>query len=130
MRVLLTVLFLFAFTPAAIAAEAYICPMHPHISGKKGDTCPICGMTLVPKAADMPKRQSHEGHSATVPEGAFPIDPSYVQALGVKTGTAAYHEFGRNIRAFGKITASTRLEYDIDVRSKGWIVDLPVDAVG
>lgn len=41
-----------------------------------------------------------------------------------------HHNFGQNIRAFGKIAPSTRLEYAVDVRTKGWIVDLPVDAVG
>ncbi len=28
--------------------QVYICPMHPHIHGKKGDKCPLCGMDLVP----------------------------------------------------------------------------------
>lgn len=130
MRVLFFVLLLFAFAPAAIAAEEYICPMHPHISGEEGDSCPICGMTLVPKIAEMPDGEGHEGHSAAAPEGAFHIDPSYVQTLGVKTAEVTHHNFGRNIRAFGKIAPSTRLEYAVDVRTKGWIVDLPVDAVG
>lgn len=58
------------------------------------------------------------------------IDPSYVQALGVKTAEVLYHDLGRNIRSFGKIVPSTRLEYVVDVRTKGWIVDLSVDALG
>ncbi|MCB9982722.1 MAG: efflux RND transporter periplasmic adaptor subunit [Rhodospirillales bacterium] len=136
MRVLLTLLLLFTFVPAAIAAEDYICPMHPHISGKEGDSCPICGMTLVPKMDKVPESMAHEGHSADMSdmadmsEGTFHIDPSYVQTLGVKTAKVTHHDFGRNIRAFGKIAPSTRLEYAVDVRAKGWIVDLPVDAVG
>lgn len=103
----------------------YICPMHPHISGEENDTCPICGMNLVPKKTE----QGHEEHT-NKPEGAFQIDPSYRQTLGVKTAEVKHHEFGRNIRAFGKIAASTRLEYAVDVRTSGWIVDLAVDAVG
>ncbi len=133
MRVLFFVLLLFAFAPAAIAAEEYICPMHPHISGEEGDTCPICGMTLVPKVEKIPEDSGHEDHKTgktATPEGAFHIDPSYVQTLGVKTAEVTHHDFGRNIRAFGKIAPSTRLEYAVDVRTKGWIVDLPVDAVG
>lgn len=130
MRVLFFVLLLFAFAPAAIAAEEYICPMHPHISGEEGDSCPICGMTLLPKVEKTPDNTGHEGHSTDAPEGALHIDSSYVQALGVKTAEVTHHDFGRNIRAFGKIAASTRLEYAVDVRTKGWIVDLPVDAVG
>ncbi len=103
----------------------YICPMHPHISGEEGDTCPICGMHLVPKDKD----QGNEKQT-NKPEGAFLIDPSYIQTLGVKTSGVAHHEFGLNIRAFGRIEPSTRLEYAIDVRTKGWIVDLNTDAVG
>ena len=130
MRVLFFVLLLFAFAPAAIAAEEYICPMHPHISGEEGDSCPICGMTLVPKVEKTPDNTGQEGHSTDASEGALHIDSSYVQALGVKTAEVTHHDFGRNIRAFGKIAPSTRLEYAVDVRTKGWIVDLPVDAVG
>lgn len=103
----------------------YICPMHPHISGEESDTCPICGMNLVPKKTD----QGHEEHTDK-PEGAFQIDPSYRQTLGVKTAEVIHHEFGKNIRAFGNIAPSTRLERSVDVRTTGWIVDLAVDAVG
>lgn len=106
--------------------QVYICPMHPHITGEEGDNCPICGMHLVPKNDG---NGSHEGREGK-PEGAFLIDPSYIQTLGVKTSGVAHHEFGRDIRAFGKIVPSTRLEYAVDVRTKGWIVDLAVDAVG
>ncbi len=130
MRVLFFVLLLFAFVPAAIAAEEYICPMHPHISGEEGDSCPICGITLVPKVEKTSDNTGHEGHSTNAEEGALHIDSSYVQALGVKTAEVTHHDFGRNIRAFGKIAHSTRLEHAVDVRTKGWIVDLPVDAVG
>lgn len=99
--------------------------MHPHISGEESDTCPICGMNLVPKETD----QGHEEHTDK-PEGAFQIDPSYRQTLGVKTAEVIHHEFGKNIRAFGNIAPSTRLERSVDVRTTGWIVDLAVDAVG
>ncbi len=26
--------------------EIYACPMHPEVTGKKGDKCPTCGMNL------------------------------------------------------------------------------------
>ncbi len=140
MRVLFLTLILFAFIPSVMAdekmmssmpqetseAEVYICPMHPHITGENGDTCPICGMYLVPKDDG---NGLHEGHEDK-PKGVFLIDPSYIQALGIKTVSLTHHEFGRDIRAFGKIEPSTRLEYAVDVRTKGWIVDLAVDAVG
>lgn len=31
----------------------YTCPMHPEVLGKKGDTCPKCGMNLVPKQTSL-----------------------------------------------------------------------------
>ncbi|MCE7887369.1 MAG: efflux RND transporter periplasmic adaptor subunit [Alphaproteobacteria bacterium PRO2] len=43
---------------AQSAEEVYICPMHPHIHGKKGDKCPICGMDLVPADQSEPSSQS------------------------------------------------------------------------
>lgn len=132
MRVLYVVFLLFVFIPPAFAAQdIYVCPMHPHITGKKGDICPICGMTLVPKIDKIPQNSAHamQGMDAQG-KGGFSIDPSYVQTLGVKTAEVAQHEFGREIRAFGRIVPSTRLEYAVDVRAKGWIVDLAVSAVG
>lgn len=29
-------------------AQVYHCPMHPEETGHKGDSCPICGMKMVP----------------------------------------------------------------------------------
>jgi len=46
-------------TPNAPASQAspavvYTCPMHPQIEAQKPGTCPICGMTLVPKSRPKP----------------------------------------------------------------------------
>jgi hypothetical protein len=46
-------------TPNAPASQAspavvYTCPMHPQIEAQKPGTCPICGMTLVPKSKPKP----------------------------------------------------------------------------
>ena len=38
--------------------HAYSCPMHPEVTGKKGDKCSKCGMDLKMKEGD-----GHEGHS-------------------------------------------------------------------
>ena len=35
-------------TAADDASVTYACPMHPEVTGKKGDTCRICGMELEP----------------------------------------------------------------------------------
>ena len=34
--------------PSRAESGAYWCPMHPDVRGSHGDTCSICGMTLVP----------------------------------------------------------------------------------
>lgn len=130
MRVLFFVFLLFSFSPLAMAQEVYICPMHPHIEGQKGDRCPICGMDLVPKSSDAIPSMDHNGHKSSKIEDSFSIDPSYIQALGVKAAKVSHHEFGKNIRAYGALTTSTRLEYAMDMRTKGWISKLSVDAIG
>ena len=44
------------------ATTTYICPMHPHIKGEKGDTCPICNMYLEPQVNDSAKSDTHKHH--------------------------------------------------------------------
>lgn len=126
MRVVFMILFMFAFVSPVLAAEDYICPMHPHIHGQKGDTCPICGMPLVPAVQE----QTGGDDTGDVEEGALHIDPVFRQALGVRTAPAAMHDFGRVIHAYGHVMPSTRLEYAVSARTDGWIVDLKADAVG
>lgn len=124
MRVFLIVAFLFmSFTTPSLAAEDYICAMHPHIHGNKGDHCPICGMALVPASSRKEENQS-------LPEGSVSISPVYRQALGVKTDKVTYHHFGKSIHTFGRIVPNTRNDYQISLRKSGWIRDLKTSAVG
>lgn len=108
-------------SPIMQVQEDYICPMHTHIHGQKGGTCPICGMTLIPAL----KAQDHTGQ-----QGSVNISPAYQQSLGVKIEKVAMQDFGTRIKAYGRIVHSTRHEYDVALRSDGWIVDLKADAVG
>ena len=48
----------------------YCCPMHPEIVSEEPGSCPECGMTLVPKAQDLPSQAS--------PRYACPMDPEIV----------------------------------------------------
>ncbi|MDF0534668.1 hypothetical protein KDN34_00240 [Shewanella yunxiaonensis] len=58
-------------TKAADTAEVYHCPMHPEVTGHKGDSCPKCGMKLVKAKADAvvyhcpmhPEVTGHKGDS-------------------------------------------------------------------
>jgi Cu(I)/Ag(I) efflux system membrane fusion protein len=45
-----------ATAPGAEPAT-YTCPLHPQIAAKAPGSCPICGMTLVKKAAKPKERQ-------------------------------------------------------------------------
>jgi Cu(I)/Ag(I) efflux system membrane fusion protein len=44
-----------AASAASPKQQMYQCPMHPQIIMDHPGTCPICGMTLVPMASDVPK---------------------------------------------------------------------------
>lgn len=118
--------------------ETHICPMHPHVTGKKGETCPICGMDLVPKAAgSAPPQQGHDhAQQSGAPEekaktaNALQIDPAFVQALGVEIGEATHRNFGAQIRAFARIAPRTQGEYAVSARAGGLVSTLEISAVG
>lgn len=139
MRVLIFVLTLLLFTPfltvpalQAFAAEEglYICPMHPHIHGKKGEHCPICGMELVPAPSSSSAPMSLPPDGGRESGGGIAIDPAYRQALGVRAAPAAMHDFGSEIHVFGRIEASTRREHAVATRTAGWVVEIKADAEG
>ncbi|MGB1095640.1 MAG: efflux RND transporter periplasmic adaptor subunit, partial [Paracoccaceae bacterium] len=130
MRVLLFVFALLAFVPAAYSEEIYICPMHPHIEGEAGETCPICGMTLVPKVVDAPPMEGMDAGADDKMSGMVSITPQFIQALGVKTAEVKQVPFGRDVKAFGEIVPSSRNQTVVNMRAPGWIVKLATDAVG
>ncbi len=101
----------------------WVAPMDPNYRRDEPGQSPM-GMDLIPVYED-----ELSGESGA-PEGAIKIDPVYTHTLGVKTTEVTHHELGKNIRAFGRMAPSSRLERAIDVRTKGWIVDLATDAVG
>ncbi len=129
------ILFLAVFLAFAVPAYAddtiYICPMHPHIQGHKGDTCPICGMTLVPKSIeDHPSDKSMTNSKTEKMNMGVSITPEYVQALGVKTTKVEKREIGQEFRAYGRVMPDQGRSYQLDLKAEGWVVDLKVLAVG
>ena len=47
------------------AEQVYACPMHPEVTGKKGDKCPKCGMELsVP--VSKPSSSTHSDTRASI----------------------------------------------------------------
>ena len=107
--------------------KIYICPMHPHIKGEEGDSCPICGMDLV-----LQENNSDVMNASNTSElrNSISIHPHLVQSLGVRVSEVGQHNFGLHIRAFGKIVPNMRNEYDVDAHSRGRISKLMVNAVG
>lgn len=136
MRVLFIMLLTFAIATAAVAAENttekkilyWYDPMVPGQKFDKPGKSPYMDMDLVPFYEEEQK-ETGETHK-DISEGSLKIEVSYRQALGVKTATAARHDFGTSIAAFGTVAPSTRLEHAIAVRTAGWIVDLKTSAVG
>lgn len=109
--------------------EDYVCPMHPHIHGEEGDTCPICGMTLVPaKTGEAPPADSTLTEEDL--QGSHRIDSSLVQTIGIKTAPVKREVFGNDIRAYGRIVPSTRVENKVTLRVEGWVEDLAASALG
>ncbi len=64
----------------ADATEVYHCPMHPEVTGKKGDTCPKCGMNLVKAEAAVyhcPMHPEVTGHKGdTCPKCGMNLEPA------------------------------------------------------
>ena len=109
---------------AAVADEAkqYTCPMHPHyISTDPDGTCPICGMDLVPVA---------EAGSASAGDGSVVVASEMIQTMGIRTVPVTMAPFGRNVRAYGTVLASERLENVTASRFEGWVENLTVRAEG
>ena len=87
MRVLAFLLLLLFINPVYAAEEVYICPMHPHIEGGAGDTCPICGMSLVPKQTE--KTSASGDESGTIDENASQI-PYTAQIINDKENLSKF----------------------------------------
>lgn len=104
--------------------EDYICPMHPHIHGEEGETCPICGMDLVPA----PKQEMNTDMGNM--EGVISMSSSYIQKIGVRTEKAKERDLNGNIQVMGKIVPSTHLESVVAPRVNGWVQKLVVGAEG
>ncbi len=127
MRVLFLVVVIFLSAPASLAEEIYVCPMHPHIHGEQGETCPVCGMTLVPQAAQPPAKPAKANATG---QSAVQISPDFMQALGVRTAKVEERLLTQRVQAFGEVVPSSRNALALSMRSEGWITDLRANAVG
>ena len=111
------------------AKDVYVCPMHPHIKGEHGDDCPICGMALVPAKTD-DALPADSNISAEDLQGSHRVDVALMQKIGVKTAAVKLEVFGDDIRAFGRVVPSTRVENNVVLRVEGWVENLSASAAG
>ncbi|WP_305069004.1 heavy metal-binding domain-containing protein, partial [Flavobacterium sp. GT3R68] len=54
------------------SSQLYACPMHPEITGKKGDKCPKCGMELTEPVVQSTKSTSNTPTDVTAESTAAP----------------------------------------------------------
>ncbi len=114
-----TLLALISISVLAQETAGYTCPMHPHYVAEHAGNCPICGMALV----ELDKEPSAVA-------GSVQVASQTLQTMGVRTAHAALKPFGRDVRAFGRIVPSPRLETVVASRVEGWIETLAVTAEG
>jgi Cu(I)/Ag(I) efflux system membrane fusion protein len=129
--------------------QLYACPMHPAIVQDHPGECPICGMTLVPKAKSSGKSsgkisgktsgKNNATSAAPTPADAAPrppglaavdLTPERIQLIGMRTALVKREALGGELRAVGVIVANERGLAQINTRFAGWIQKLAVSATG
>src|SRR6185369_247620 len=124
---------------AATAAVQYYCPMHPGVVQDQPGTCPICGMTLVPRArtaaaeeADPDRSAGSAVASANAVPGLAPITltPERVQLMGIRTAVVERAALNAALRAVGYVAANEAGLAQVHTRVAGWIQELRVARTG
>jgi Cu(I)/Ag(I) efflux system membrane fusion protein len=78
--------------------NAYICPMHAHITSDHEGDCPICGMELV-----LSERES-DSVQASSERPVVSINSAIAHNMGVRTDRVKRGKLSRSIETIGKIT--------------------------
>jgi Cu(I)/Ag(I) efflux system membrane fusion protein len=110
--------------------QLYTCPMHPAIVQDHPGECPICGMTLVPKAQATSPRPSADAQPAVAGLAAVDLTPERIQLIGMRTATVKREAIGGELRTVGVIGANERGLAQINTRFAGWIQKLLVSETG
>lgn len=113
------------------ALETYICPMHPTVVSDKPGSCPICGMDLVQKEADVsPGHHGHGADSTHSDASNVQINPATIQNIGVKTMVVEKQPLKRTVRAVGRVDYDETRIMDVNSKIAGWVEQLYVDYTG
>jgi Cu(I)/Ag(I) efflux system membrane fusion protein len=115
-------------TTAASGDEAnkmYQCPMHPQIIQDYFGTCPICGMDLV-------IMEGSQSLMSPGPEGlvTVQIDTQRQQLIGLRTAVAEEVSLGGEIHAPARVVAAETRQYQVTVKTPGYVEKLNADFVG
>ena len=134
----------------------YVCPMHPQIIRGKPGNCPICGMDLIKKEAEVKKekkilywvapmdanfRRDEPGKSPMgmdlVPvyddgeDGlTVKISPTVENNMGVRTEIVKKDKLWRRIDTVGYVDFDENKISHLHLRTKGWIEKLYVKSEG
>ena len=103
----------------APTAQAYVCPMHPHIVQDHPGDCPICGMDLV-IMKDAAGAAAHQIH----------VDTATQQKLGVRLEQAAFATLTHDISVYGTLVADESAVLRITPNVSGLLTRLHVSRVG
>ena len=80
-----------------VVSAVYSCPMHPNMTGKKGDKCPTCGMALVPEKAKAKKEVTAAAYICPMKcEGSASNKPGDCPKCGMKLGAVTEKKEGHN----------------------------------
>jgi Cu(I)/Ag(I) efflux system membrane fusion protein len=114
----------------AAPVQLYTCPMHPAIVLDHPGECPICGMTLVPKASGAAATEPSGPASAVPGLSGVDLTPERIQLIGMRTAVVKREALGGELRTVGLVEASERGLAQVTTRFAGWVQTLKVSATG
>ena len=100
--------------------QMYQCAMHPQVLLDYPGDCPICGMKLVPVAAEPPSQAQAEAQTS---DGHVPvrIDLDRQQLIGLSTAEVAEGPVSAELRATGRVTVDETRVRKLNVKVEGFV---------